>query len=150
MCVNRSFTERKCQHSLPDRNEVPVRILLQIKYAGTPLQKKGDSTSPLTEKMPVRIPLRKSASTHSFTKNMPVILYRRKVTVLALLQKKVPERIPLQKICRYASLYRKSAGTRSFITGAVENALVFVLNSKNRRFVDTVVAYFGSWNTTTN
>jgi hypothetical protein len=46
--------------------KVPVRIPLQ-KYAGTPLQKKDDSTSTLTEKcagkhfvtekVPVRIPL---------------------------------------------------------------------------------------------
>ena len=53
---------------------------------------------------------------------MPVLLYRRKATVLApfqkknvpvraLLNKKLPVRIPLQKTCRYAFLYRKNAGT---------------------------------------
>jgi hypothetical protein len=66
---------------------VPVRIPLQ-KYAGIPLQKKVNSTSPLTQ---------------------------------------------------------KSAGIHSFKTGAAENSPCVHTKSKNRRFVDTVVSYFGSW-----
>jgi hypothetical protein len=65
---------------------------LYKKYAGTPLKKKVDSTSLLTEKNPVRIPLQKYASTP--------------------LKKKIDSSSPLtEKKCRYAILYKKYAGT---------------------------------------
>ena len=54
------------------------------------------------------------------------LLYKRKLTVLAPLQKKVPVIIPSKR-------------------AQLEIPLVSVLKSKNRRFVDTVFSYFGSW-----
>jgi hypothetical protein len=130
------------------------------------------------KKVSAFVPLqKKSAVTHFFTeKNMPVLRYRTKVTILAPLYK---------KMCRYAFFYRKSAGTNSFKernTGTLSFTkknipvlpygrtltvpahlqkkvlvripskrvqlkipLLSVLKIKNRRFVDTLVSYFGSW-----
>jgi len=89
-------------HPFTEKKNVPVRIPIQIKcryeflyrkkYAGTRLQKKVDSTSPLTKKAPVRIPLQK----------VPVRIPLQKVPVQIPLQKEVPVQIPLQKICRYS------------------------------------------------
>lgn len=97
----------------------PVSHMLCPLWVGNTKCKNGAGNHSLTKttalvlipsrkkKVSAFVPLqKKSAGTHFFTeKNMPVLRYRTKVTILAPLYK---------KMCRYAFFYRKSAGTNSF------------------------------------
>jgi len=98
--IRYSVTEERWQYSSPYRKMCRYASLLLKKSAGTnsftkkisgtPLQKKGGSTIPLTEKCAATHPFygKKCRYEFLYKKNMPVLRYRRKVTVLAPLQRK--------------------------------------------------------------